>query len=130
MGGTNSSLYDGTINFISLVKAQYWTIPMTALGTSTGTPITLSGSNQNAVIDTGTTLIGGPASVLDTFYAQIPGAARGSQVEASLQDYYIIRTLCFGLYLPTLIICYPSSLQHKRSSYSYFRRPNIHNGLQ
>lgn len=104
MGGTNSSLYDGTINFVPLVKAQYWTIPMTALGTSTGTPITLSGSNQNAVIDTGTTLIGGPASVLDTFYAQIPGSARGSQVEASLQDYYVIRTLSIGLYLPTLII--------------------------
>lgn len=103
MGGTNSSLYNGSINFISLVKAQYWTIPMTALGTTTGSPITLSGSNQNAVIDTGTTLIGGPASVLDTFYAQIPGSARGSQIESSLQDYYVIpcntnvqATLTFG----------------------------------
>jgi cathepsin D len=103
LGGTNSSLYDGTINFISLVKAQYWTIPMTALGTGNGTPIALSGSNQNAVIDTGTTLIGGPESILDTFYSQIPGSARGSQVEESLQDYYVIpcntnvqATLTFG----------------------------------
>jgi cathepsin D len=100
MGGTNSSLYNGSINFVSLIKAQYWTIPMTALGTTTGSPIALSGSNQNAVIDTGTTLIGGPSSVLDTFYAQIPGSARGSQIESSLQDYYIIRTLCFGLLSP------------------------------
>jgi hypothetical protein len=92
MGGTNSSLYSGTINFIPLVRAQYWTIPMTSLGISTGTPIALSGSTQNAVIDTGTTLIGGPASVLDTFYAQIPGAARGSQVQPSLRDYYVVRT--------------------------------------
>lgn len=103
MGGTNSSLYSGTINFIPLVRAQYWTIPMTSLGISTGTPIALSGSTQNAVIDTGTTLIGGPASVLDTFYAQIPGAARGSQVQPSLRDYYVVpcdtnveATLTFG----------------------------------
>jgi cathepsin D len=90
MGGTNTSLYNGAINYVNLVKAQYWTIPMTSLGTNGGTPIALSGSNQNAVIDTGTTLIGGPASILDAFYAQIPGSARGSQVESSLEDYYVL----------------------------------------
>jgi len=91
MGGTNSSLYDGPINFISLVRAQYWTIPMSSLGVSGGNPIALSGSTQNAVIDTGTTLIGGPSSVLDVLYSQIPGAAAGGQIESSLQDYYVIR---------------------------------------
>ena len=92
MGGTNSSLYNAPINYVSLVKAQYWTIPMTSIGTSGGNAITLSGSNQNAVIDTGTTLIGGPSSVLDNFYAQIPGSARGSQVDSTLGDYYVVRT--------------------------------------
>jgi len=90
MGGTNSSLYDGPINFISLVKAQYWTIPMTSLSVSGGNAIALTGSNQNAVIDTGTTLIGGPPSVLEELYAQIPGAARGTTFDSDLVDYYVI----------------------------------------
>ncbi|KAG8815759.1 hypothetical protein FRC18_001344 [Serendipita sp. 400] len=103
MGGTNSSLYDGQINFVNLVRAQYWTIPMTTLGISGGASITLSGSEQNAAIDTGTTLIGGPSDILDQFYSTIPGAARGTQVDPSLTDYYVIPcdanvqvTLTFG----------------------------------
>jgi cathepsin D len=91
MGGTNSSLYDGEINYTSLTRAQYWTIPMTSLGFVGGNSISLSGSTQNAAIDTGTTLIGGPSSVLDEFYAQIPGAARGSSIDPNLEDYYVIR---------------------------------------
>lgn len=91
MGGTNSSLYDGDINFVNLVKAQYWTVPLSGLGVSSGSTIAISGSTANAAIDTGTTLIGGPSSVLDEFYAQIPGSARGTQVDSSLQDYYVIR---------------------------------------
>lgn len=100
MGGTNSSLYDGDINFVSLVKAQYWTVPLSGLGVSSGSTIELSGSTANAAIDTGTTLIGGPSSVLDEFYAQIPGAARGSTVDSSLQDYYVIP--CDANVQPTL----------------------------
>lgn len=91
MGGTNSSLYDGDINFVNLVKAQYWTIPMTSIAVSGGSSIALTGSDQNAVIDTGTTLIGGPSTVLEEFYAQIPGSARGITVDSDLQDYYVIR---------------------------------------
>lgn len=100
MGGTNSSLYDGSINFVNLVKAQYWTVPLSGLGVSTGNTIELSGSTANAAIDTGTTLIGGPSSVLDQFYAQIPGSARGTQVDSSLQDYYVIP--CDANVQPTL----------------------------
>lgn len=91
LGGTNSSLYDGNINFVNLVRPLYWTIPMTALGTQGGATIPISGSTQNAAIDTGTTLIGGPSSILDPFYNEIPGSARGSTLDPSLQDYYIIR---------------------------------------
>lgn len=91
MGGTNSSLYDGSINFVNLVKAQYWTVPLSGLGVSTGSTIALSGSTAYAAIDTGTTLIGGPASVLAQFYSQIPNSAPGSQIDPSLTDYYVIR---------------------------------------
>ncbi|CAG8678550.1 16552_t:CDS:2, partial [Acaulospora colombiana] len=90
MGGTNSSLYNGEINYTSLTRAQYWTIPMTSLGLVNGESISLSGSTANAAIDTGTTLIGGPSSVLDQFYAQIPGATRGSSLDPNLEDYYLI----------------------------------------
>lgn len=103
LGGTNSSLYQGTINFTNLVRAQYWTIPMTSIGVGNSASIQLGSDNQNAAIDTGTTLIGGPSSVLDQFYSLIPGATRGSQVSSSLQDYYVIpcnanvqATLTFG----------------------------------
>jgi cathepsin D len=89
IGGTNSSLYTGNINFISLTQAQYWMIPMTSINVGTQA-ITLSGANQNAVIDTGTTLIGGPRSVLTSLYAQVPGAAPGTSLSSSLADYFLI----------------------------------------
>jgi len=90
MGGTNSSLYDGSINFVDLVNPQYWTVPLTALGVASGSSIPITGSTANAAIDTGTTLIGGPSSILNQFYAQIPNASPGSQVDPSLNDYYVI----------------------------------------
>jgi cathepsin D len=96
IGGTNSSLYTGNINFISLTQAQYWMIPMTSINLQGGQSIALSGSNQNAVIDTGTTLIGGPQTVLDQLYSQISGAVRGSQLSTSLADYYLIRDYIFN----------------------------------
>jgi cathepsin D len=91
IGGTNSSLYTGNINYNSLSQAQYWMIPMTSMSVQGGQSIALSGVNQNAVIDTGTTLIGGPKSVLDQLYSQVTGAVRGSQLSSSLADYYLIR---------------------------------------
>jgi hypothetical protein len=91
MGGTNTSLYDGSINFVNLVRAQYWTIPMTAIGTQGGQSISITGDTQNAAIDTGTTLIGGPSSVLSQFYSTIAGAQSGSSVDPGLADYYLIR---------------------------------------
>lgn len=91
IGGTNSSLYTGNINYISLSQTQYWMIPMTSMSVKGGQTIGLTGTNQNAVIDTGTTLIGGPKTVLDQLYSQISGAVRGSQLSSSLADYYLIR---------------------------------------
>jgi cathepsin D len=91
IGGTNSSLYTGNINYINLTQAQYWLIPMTSMSVQGGQTITLTGVNQNAVIDTGTTLIGGPKAILDQLYSQINGATRGSQLSSALADYYLVR---------------------------------------
>jgi len=89
IGGTNSSLYTGDINFTTLTQDQYWMIPMTAITVGTQA-IPLTGTDQNAVIDTGTTLIGGPRTILDEMYQQIPGAALGTAFSSSFADYYII----------------------------------------
>jgi len=51
VGGTNSSLYTGDINWVSLSSSQYWSIPLTDV-TVGGTSLGLS--EPAAVIDTGT----------------------------------------------------------------------------
>ncbi|CAG7847014.1 SubName: Full=Related to cathepsin d (Lysosomal aspartyl protease) {ECO:0000313/EMBL:CCA71247.1} [Serendipita indica DSM 11827] len=103
LGGTNSSLYQGSINFINLVHDRYWAIPMTAIGIVNNKDIQVDSGNQVAVINTDMKFIGGPSSVLDQFYSLIPGARPGSQVSSSLRNDYIIpcntsvqATLTFG----------------------------------
>ena len=64
---------------------------MTSMSLQGGQTITLTGTNQNAVIDTGTTLIGGPKAILDQLYSQVTGAVSGSRLSSSLADYYLIR---------------------------------------
>ncbi|KAG6374739.1 aspartic peptidase domain-containing protein [Boletus reticuloceps] len=79
MGFLNSSLYTGSIDYQDLVTPLgFWTLPLTKL-TIQGTTVPLpSGSASRAAIDTGTSLIGGPASVLQNIYAQIPGSQPGT----------------------------------------------------
>jgi cathepsin D len=77
MGFTNSSLYDGSIEYTSIPGGEgtYWLIPLTSL-TINGNAISLpSGDDSYAAIDTGTTLIGGPPNQIAAFFAQIPGSA-------------------------------------------------------
>ena len=47
-----------------------------------------SGSSSYAAIDTGTTLIGGPASQVASVYASIPGSTAGT---GNYEGYYIYR---------------------------------------
>jgi hypothetical protein len=80
MGTTNTSLYVGQIDYQSVQNVQsntlsYWSLPITSL-TVNGASVTLpSGSSSLAAIDTGTTLIGGPAAQVAAVYAAIPGSA-------------------------------------------------------
>ncbi|KAH8111057.1 acid protease [Phellopilus nigrolimitatus] len=88
MGFVNTSLYTGNIDFQNIPGGQgtYWILPLTQL-TVQGSSVTLpSGSSSYAAIDTGTTLVGGPSSVISAFYAQIPGATAGT---GNYQGYYI-----------------------------------------
>lgn len=77
LGGTNSSLYTGAIEYIDMpsdIEQSYWLLEVSAV-TVQGSSVTINtGSGAIAAIDTGTTLIGGPSADVKTIYAAIPGA--------------------------------------------------------
>lgn len=53
-----------------------------------GTELDLTSDQRSAAIDTGTTLVGGPAEVIAALYANVPGSAPGT---GQWQGYYTIR---------------------------------------
>jgi hypothetical protein len=77
IGTTNSTLYTGNISWIGIPNnlQSYWLIPMDALSVN-GTLIDVN--KPNVAIDTGTTLLGGPAAAIAAIYNQIPGSAPAS----------------------------------------------------
>ncbi|KAG1899516.1 acid protease [Suillus fuscotomentosus] len=80
MGYTNESLYTGTIDYQDIPNGQasYWLQQITSIivqGKSISLP---SGSASYAAIDTGTTLVAGPAASIAAIYAQIPGSQPGT----------------------------------------------------
>ncbi|KAH0836420.1 aspartic peptidase domain-containing protein [Lanmaoa asiatica] len=79
MGFLNSSLYTGNIDYQNLVTTpSFWVLSLTKL-TVQGSSVSLpSGSASYAAIDTGTTLVGGPSSVIQNIYAQIPDSQPGT----------------------------------------------------
>ncbi|KAG1864833.1 aspartic peptidase domain-containing protein [Suillus subluteus] len=79
MGFVNSSLYTGSIDYQAIpTTPSYWLLPMTSL-TVQGSSISIpSGSSSYSAIDTGTTLVGGPSSVIQNIFAQIPGSQPGT----------------------------------------------------
>jgi cathepsin D len=88
MGFTDSTLFTGDIEYVDIPSSSvaYWTLPMTDL-TVQGNSVSLpSGSSSYAVIDTGTTLVGGPAAQIAALYAQIPGSTAGT---GDYQGYYM-----------------------------------------
>jgi cathepsin D len=74
LGGTNSSLFSGNIEFIDLASTpSFWQLSLSSL-TVNGAAVSLSTSNPLSAIDTGTTLIGGPHDDVVSFYNAIPGS--------------------------------------------------------
>ncbi|KAJ7906171.1 aspartic peptidase domain-containing protein, partial [Mycena leptocephala] len=77
LGGTNSSLYHGDIEFLPLTgpsQPTYWLLSVSAV-TVQGQSLNVSTDNGAlAAIDTGTTLIGGPATEVRNLWGQIPGS--------------------------------------------------------
>jgi len=78
LGGTDTTLYKGAIEFQNLATTSgtdtYWLLPVSSItvqGKSIPVP---AGTAANAAIDTGTTLIGAPTTVVQAVYAAIPGS--------------------------------------------------------
>ncbi|KAK4049690.1 hypothetical protein OIV83_003965 [Microbotryomycetes sp. JL201] len=73
VGYLNMSSYQGDIHYVDIPQnmQSYWVIPMSAVAVN-GTNVTET--ETMVAIDTGTTLIGGPADVVADLYGQIPGA--------------------------------------------------------
>lgn len=100
LGGTNSSLFQGDIEFLDAQGESYWLLEMNSL-TVQGNSISLSGSSTTrlAAIDTGTTLIGGPSADVKAFWATIDGSREASN-EAGLYafpcDTNVEVTISFG----------------------------------
>ncbi|PLW09925.1 hypothetical protein PCANC_23801 [Puccinia coronata f. sp. avenae] len=89
LGTLNASLIapGKAISFVPMPPGlqSYWLIPMEGLDVN-GVPLPLNAqSSPNVAIDTGTTLIGGPAKEVKQFYSQVIGSSPAS---GSYQGYY------------------------------------------
>ncbi|KAI0081991.1 acid protease [Panus rudis PR-1116 ss-1] len=77
LGGTNTSLFTGDIEFINMPQQRqntFWLLTMTAV-TVQGQQVSIpTGNAALSAIDTGTTLIGGPSAGVKAIYAAIPGS--------------------------------------------------------
>ncbi|KAK4050499.1 ribosomal 40S subunit protein S18B [Microbotryomycetes sp. JL221] len=76
LGGVNSTLFEGEINWIPLKSQSYWQIDLEA--------VSISGSSIDlelgpVAIDTGTSLIGVPEEAAERIYAQISGSRRHTE---------------------------------------------------
>ncbi|KAH9006684.1 acid protease [Lactarius hengduanensis] len=87
LGGTNTTLYQGDIDFRSFTSpirgGSFWLQTVTGV-TVNGKSVSLpSGDLAVAAIDTGTTLIGGPTAAVNAIWAAVPGAVAGDNLAGS-----------------------------------------------
>ncbi|KAF9232681.1 aspartic peptidase domain-containing protein [Melanogaster broomeanus] len=76
LGGTNTSLYTGNIEFIDMPSGStpsYWLQQVSSI-TVQGKSISVASSSGLAAIDTGTTLIGAPSSIAASFWSNVPNS--------------------------------------------------------
>jgi len=109
----DSSKYSGSVTYVSVSSnAQYWQVSMDSessckfavgvaevalLGmTIQGNAVSL-GSSSIAAIDTGTTLIGGPSSVIASIYSNIPGSQLMTGSYANYYEYPCTTTIDFKI---------------------------------
>ncbi|KAJ9093926.1 hypothetical protein QFC19_008160 [Naganishia cerealis] len=103
-GELDSSVYTGDVTYVSVAdnKQAYWNIPIAGIS-SQGTTVSL-GSSVNAAIDTGTTLIGGPASIVAAIYAAIPGSQAMTGSYAGYYEYPCSTAISFKMTFGTFTV--------------------------
>ena len=91
LGSLSNSSFEGNLTFTEVPEGSesYWVIPMDGI-LFNGTAIEGT-QGINTAIDTGTTLIGGPAEVVADLYSQIPGAR---QTEGEFAGSFWLVLLC------------------------------------
>ena len=89
-GTTNASLYTGQIDHQNVPSGAvlYWTLPITSLSVNSNSVSLPSGMSLYAAIDTGMTLIGGPATQVASLCASIPNSTLGT---GNYKGYYTYR---------------------------------------
>lgn len=77
LGGTNSTLFTGDIEFINMPSGTptFWLLTMSAITVQGQSVQITTGNAALAAIDTGTTLIGGPSADVNAIWAAVPGSA-------------------------------------------------------
>jgi len=95
LGGVNTTLFTGDINYIGLSDVNWWTIPMQSVIVN-GREIVLPAAAGNAIIDTGTTLVGGPKEILDQMFSGINGSTNAGVYDPRYEGFYLMP--CSALY--------------------------------
>ncbi|KAL0949545.1 hypothetical protein HGRIS_009594 [Hohenbuehelia grisea] len=74
LGGVDTNLFTGTITQVSVTQVGFWQITLGSANVNGAATV----SNRAAIVDTGTTLLLGPAADVSRFYAAIPGSRDAS----------------------------------------------------
>ncbi|PPQ90543.1 hypothetical protein CVT25_015857 [Psilocybe cyanescens] len=103
LGGTNSSLFTGDIDFQNMpsnTQPSFWLQSLSAV-TVNGKSIQITpGDSAISAIDTGTTLIGGPSADVAAIWAAVPGSAQAGGENVGYYTFpcktQVVVTLAFG----------------------------------
>ncbi|EPS95689.1 aspartic protease [Fomitopsis schrenkii] len=71
IGGTDAALYNGAVESHTVTGSGFWQIG----GASVNVGNKTTNSGFQTVIDSGTTIMYGPSSAVETFYASVPGSS-------------------------------------------------------
>ncbi|KAM6957910.1 napsin-A [Aplochiton taeniatus] len=69
LGGTDPQHYDGALHYVNVTRKAYWQIGMS--GVEVGSTLTLCKAGCQAIVDTGTSLITGPAAEIRALHKAI-----------------------------------------------------------
>lgn len=74
LGGINSTFFQGDIDYVNLVSGVYWGLALSGITVQGQSVSVKTGLAAMCVIDTGTTLIGGPSADVQALWASIPSS--------------------------------------------------------